>query len=157
MDCEEEYIKDSGKTLGDRLKEHLRPTLPICQHSHATGYPINVDCFSILGREAHGVMGTIKEAMIIHRNGPSLNWDLGTYQLPHIWDEVLLVTLSLHLRSPIATILLNGLAPNGTHMGHTQFSSYWQIWSFPQETFTAIIHHFGTSVHLTLTGDIYRK
>ena len=33
---EEEYIRESGGTFGDRLKEHLRTPSPIYQHSQST-------------------------------------------------------------------------------------------------------------------------
>ena len=79
-DCQKEYIGKSGRASGDRLKEHLRAPSPIYQHSQATGHPINVDCFSIVGREAHGVTKTVKEAMFIHVHGLSHNRNLGKYQ-----------------------------------------------------------------------------
>ena len=45
--------------------------------------------FSILGREDQSIARTIKEAILIRVNVPSLNRNIGKYQLPHIWDEVL--------------------------------------------------------------------
>ena len=44
--CEEEYIGESVRTFGDRLKEHLRAPSPIYEHSHSSGHCINVDSFS---------------------------------------------------------------------------------------------------------------
>ena len=35
------------------------------------------------------VMRTIKEALYIRVNDPSLNRNIGKYHLPHVWDEVL--------------------------------------------------------------------
>ena len=40
----------------------------------------------------------IKEAMCIHVSDPLFNRNLGKYQLPHIWDEVLQDTPPLQLR-----------------------------------------------------------
>ena len=40
----------------------------------------------------------IKEAMYIHVNDPSLNRNLGNYQLPYIWVEVLQDTPSPQLK-----------------------------------------------------------
>ena len=62
------------------------------------GHPVDLECFTILDREAQGVARTIKEAMYIHVNDPPLNRNLGKYQLPHIRDEVLQDTPSLHLK-----------------------------------------------------------
>ena len=81
-----EYIEESGRTFGDRLKKHLRASSPIHQHSNSTGYPVSLDCFAIVHRESQGVTRNIKEVMHIHVNDPSLNSSLGKYQLPHIWD-----------------------------------------------------------------------
>ena len=40
----------------------------------------------------------LKEAMYIHVNDPSLDRNLGKYQLPHIWDQVLQDTPALKLK-----------------------------------------------------------
>ena len=111
-DCEEN-IEKSGRTLGNRLKEHFRCPSPIYQHSQATEHPIRVDCFTIIDREAHCITGTIKEAIFIHVNDPSLDRNLGKYQLPHIWDEVLQDTASLNLRwaTPITPCLWVSTSP----------------------------------------------
>ena len=45
-----EYIEQSGRPFGDRLKEHLRAPTLIYQHSQTIGHQINVDCFIIIGR-----------------------------------------------------------------------------------------------------------
>ena len=41
---------------------------------------------------------TIKEALLIRVNDPSLNRSRGKYYLPHIWDEVLHKTSELKLK-----------------------------------------------------------
>ena len=80
----------------DRLKEHfgtpLLPTQSFYRALHQCGQ------FSIVGREAHGVTRTIKDAMLIRGNDLYLNRSLGKYQLPHIRDNALQDTLTLHLR-----------------------------------------------------------
>ena len=81
-DCLEEYIYESRRTFGDRLREHLRAPSPTYHHSQATGHLVDVDCFISMDREAHGITRTIKEYMFIHVNNPSLNRNLGKYQLP---------------------------------------------------------------------------
>ena len=49
--------------------------------------PLHWINFSIVGREDHNLMRLIKESIYIRVNNPSLNRDIGKYQLPHIWDE----------------------------------------------------------------------
>ena len=79
------------------LKETLRDPFLIHHHSHTVGHPVNPKCFTIVDRESQEVTGNIKEAIYIHVYYPSLNRNLGKYQLPHIWDEVLQDTPSLQL------------------------------------------------------------
>ena len=81
--CTEEYIGESGRTFGDRYNEHLTAPSPIHLHPTSTGYPVSPDCFSIVDREAQGMIRNIKEAMYIRVNDPSLNRNLGKFQLPH--------------------------------------------------------------------------
>ena len=97
-DCKEEYIGESGRTFGNRLKEHLRAPFPIYDHVNASGHGINVDNFSIVDKDAHSTARTIKEAMFIRFNDPTLNGNLGKFQLSHIRDEVLQDTPAFHHR-----------------------------------------------------------
>ena len=94
----EEYIGESGRTLGDRVKECLRAPSPIHQHSNTAGHPVSPDRFTIVHRESQGNTRNIKEAMFIHVNDPSLNRNYGKYQLPHILDQVLQDTAALQLK-----------------------------------------------------------
>ena len=96
--CLQEYIGESRRSFGGRIKEHLRALSPIHHHSHTTVHPVNSECFTIADRESQGVSRTIKEAMYIWVNDHSLNRNLEKYELPHIWDEVLQDTLSLWLK-----------------------------------------------------------
>ena len=52
--CPEEYLEESGRTFGDRLKEHPRAPSPIHPHSHSTGHPVSPQCFTIVDRESPG-------------------------------------------------------------------------------------------------------
>ena len=45
--------------------------------------------FQIIGREENSMVRTIKEAMYIRVNNPTLNRNIGKYNLSHIWDRVL--------------------------------------------------------------------
>ena len=65
-------------------KEHLRALSPIHKHSNSTGPPVSPECFNIVNREPQVFTRNIKEAMYICLNDPSLNSDLGKYQLTHM-------------------------------------------------------------------------
>ena len=88
-DCPEQYIEESGQAFGERFREHLRAPPPIHLHSQTTGHQMDLECFTIINREAQGATRTTKEAMYICKNDPSLNRNLDTYNLPHLWDELL--------------------------------------------------------------------
>ena len=98
INCPKEYIGESGRIFGDRLKEHLRAPSPIHHHSNSTGHPVSPECFTIVHRESQGVTRNIKEPIYICVNDPSLNRNWGKYQLPHIWDQVLQDTPALQLK-----------------------------------------------------------
>ena len=59
---------------------------------------INIENFSIVGREDQNLKRAIKEALFIRVNDPSLNRNVGKFHLPHIWDEVLFNTSELKLK-----------------------------------------------------------
>ena len=91
VDCDEEYIGESSRVFGERFKE------PIFDHTNTTGHNINIENFSIVGREDQNHKRAIKEALFIRVNNPSLNRNIGKFHLPHIWDEVLFNTSKLKL------------------------------------------------------------
>ena len=80
INCREQYIGESGRTLGDRYKECLKAPSPIHLHTSSAGHPVSPECFSIVDREAQGLARNMKKAMYI--NDPSLNRNLGKFQLP---------------------------------------------------------------------------
>ena len=53
--------------------------------------------FKIIGREENSLARTIKEAMYIRVNNPTLNRNIGKYNLPHIWDIVLFIIQNLKI------------------------------------------------------------
>ena len=89
VDCEDVYIGESGRTFAERFREHMRAPSPIHHHFNITGHEVSLDNFSIVGREDQSMARAIRETMLIRVNDPSLNRNIGKYQLPHIWDEVL--------------------------------------------------------------------
>ena len=97
VNCTEEYIGQSGRTFGDRFKEHLKAPSPIHLHTTTTGHPVSPECFSIVGRVSR-LNQEHQGAMYIRVIDPSLNWNLDKFQLPHVWDQVLQHTPRLHLK-----------------------------------------------------------
>ena len=89
---DDEYIGKTSRTFGERFKEHLKEPSPIHHHSINTGHPTTQHNFQIIGREGHGFARTIKESIYIRVNNPTLNRNVGNYNLHHIWDRVLLNT-----------------------------------------------------------------
>ena len=94
LECGEEYKERSARNF----KEHLRTPYPIYDHANMSGHHNKLDNFSIVGRESQTTTRTIKEAMLIRVNNPSLNRNIGKFQLPHILDKVLLNTCDPHLK-----------------------------------------------------------
>ena len=93
-----EYIGETGKSFGERYKAHLRIPYAIFSHFQTTGHNITLDNLSVVGRKSQGLSRTIKETVFIKVNDPPFNRNLGKYQLPCIWDEVLQDTLALCLQ-----------------------------------------------------------
>ena len=97
--CDEENIGETARTLGERCKEHLKQPSPIHVHIQQTGHNTTEDSFNIIGREDQGQAWTIKESIFIRVNNPTLNQNIGKYNLSHIWDRALFNTPGLKLCS----------------------------------------------------------
>ena len=89
MECDKEYRGESSRTFRERFTEYQKAPPPIFDHYSTTGHKISIENFGIVGREDQNLMRTIKEALYIRINDPSLNRNIGKYHLPHIWNEVL--------------------------------------------------------------------
>ena len=98
VECDEEYIGESSRAFGERFREHLKAPSPIYDHSNITGHNVTINNFHIVGREDLSLMRTIKKALYIRVNDPSLNRNVGKYHLPHVWDDVLFNTPELKLK-----------------------------------------------------------
>ena len=68
-----EYIGESARTFAERFKEHQKAPSPIHDHSNISGHDVNIDNFSTVGTEDQNLIRTIKEALYIRVNNPSLN------------------------------------------------------------------------------------
>ena len=97
--CDEEYIGETSRTLGEGCKEHLKQPSPIYAHIQQTSHTIEASIFNIIGKEDQGQARTIKESIYIRVNNPNLNQNIGKYNLSHIWDRVLFNTPGLKLGS----------------------------------------------------------
>ena len=97
LTCDDEYIGETCRTFGERFKEHLKDPSSIHHHSNHTGHPTSQNNFQIIGREGHCLARNIKESIFIRVNNPTLNRNIGKFNLPHIWDRVLLNTPGLTL------------------------------------------------------------
>ena len=98
VDYDEKYIEESGRTFAESFREHMKAPSPIHDHHNITGHEVSLDNFSIVGREDQCIARTIKEAILIRVNDTSLNRNIGKYQLPHIWDEVLVKSPELKFK-----------------------------------------------------------
>ena len=88
VECDEEYIGEFSKKFCREIQGTSQyPFPPIYDHSVISGHSVTIDNFSIVGREDQNLLRTIKEALCIRVNNPSLNKNIGKYHLPHIWDE----------------------------------------------------------------------
>ena len=86
------------RTFGERFKEHLKTPSPIFHHQNISGHITSMDNFKILGREENNMARTIQEAMFIRVNNPTLNKNIGKFNLPHIWDRILFTIPELKLK-----------------------------------------------------------
>ena len=69
-----------------------------CAHT-ANRHNTTDTSFNIIGREDQGLARIIKESIYIRVNNPTLNCNIGKYNLSHIWDRVLFNTPRLKLGS----------------------------------------------------------
>ena len=107
LGCDDEYIGETSRTFGERYKENLKAPSPIHHHGNQTGHPNSHNNFQIIGREGHNLARNKKESIVIRVNNPTLNNNIGKFNLPHIWDRVLLNTQGLNLKGRLIIIAPN--------------------------------------------------
>ena len=98
LGCDDEYIGETSRTFGERYKEHLKGPSAIHHHSSQTGLTTNQNNFQIIGREGQNLARNMKESIYIRVNNPSLNHNIGKFNLSHICNRVLLNTKGLTLK-----------------------------------------------------------
>ena len=106
VDCEEKYIGGSGRTFAQSFTEQMRAQSPIHDYFNITGHEVSLDNFSIVGSKDQSIARAIRDAMLIRVNDPSLNRNIGKYQLPQIWDEVLVKSPELKLKKQINNLII---------------------------------------------------
>ena len=88
-ECDNEYTGESSRTFEERYTENLKAPSQIFEHQNITGHTTKVKNIKIIGRESQNMARVIKEAIYIRGNNPTLNRNIGKYNLPHIWNKVL--------------------------------------------------------------------
>ena len=122
--CDEEYIGETSRTFEERFKEHLKDPSPVHHHSNTTGYITTQDNFQIIGREDHDIARTIKESVFIRVNNPTLNRNIGKFNLHHIWDWVLLINPGLKNSGCVQRTPPLGICSPPTQHIHAQFHRF---------------------------------
>ena len=62
---DDEYIRETSRTFGERHKEHLKAPSPLHHHSNQTGHSTSHNNFQIIGREGHNLARNIKESILL--------------------------------------------------------------------------------------------
>ena len=106
---DEEYIGETSRTFGERFKEHLKDPSPIHHNGNTTKHLTTKDNFQIIGREDHGTSRTITESIYIRVNNPTLNRNIGKFNLHHMWDRVLLNTPGLKINRQVQSTPPSGI------------------------------------------------
>ena len=71
VECDQEYIRESSRTCGERFKEHLKHPVQIYDHFNTTGYTTTLENFSTVGREDQNLITLIKGDIHIRVSSPS--------------------------------------------------------------------------------------
>ena len=84
INCDDKYIGETSRTFGEKYKEHLKDASPIHYHNNQTNHSINHNNFKLIGREGHHLSRYIKESIFIRVKNPTLNNNVGKFNLPHL-------------------------------------------------------------------------
>ena len=71
------------------VQRTFKSTITNFEHQNITGHTASVEKFKIISRKGQNMARAIKETIYIRVNNPTLNRNIGKYNLPHIWDKVL--------------------------------------------------------------------
>ena len=126
INCPSAYIGESGRSLGERVKEHFKAPSPIHLCSSTTGHPMDPEQFNIVHKDGNSHSMTIKEAMFICMQDPTLKRNLGKYQLPHIWDHLLLASPTLQCKPSSIPTTPTPITPPLVPLSPSSHCPYWQ-------------------------------
>ena len=99
LGCDDEYKRGNLQDLWWKIQRAPgRPPLLFITIVLKLAILTNHNNFQIIGREGHNLARNIKESIYIRVNNPSLNNNIGKFNLSHIWDRVLLNTKGLTLK-----------------------------------------------------------
>ena len=62
LGCKEQYTGETGRTLGDRVKEHMKAPSPKHLHTSTTEHSISTDNFIIIDKATQSTTRNIREA-----------------------------------------------------------------------------------------------
>ena len=137
INCPWAYIGEWGRSLGERVKEHFKAPSPIHHHSTTTGHPMDPDQFNIVHKEVNSHYRTIKEAMFIQVQDPTLNRILqstsyctyGTTSFRHHPPySVSLQTIQLHPQPPKPLLVPPPPLTHTPPTVHNGGSTYFFLW-----------------------------
>ena len=92
--CDDSYIEETQRSLKARFSEHKRPSsvnLEVSKHINCD-YPdhrIALDNVRILEVELKWFERGVRESIQIRINSPTLNKDMGRYNLLPVWNNIL--------------------------------------------------------------------
>ena len=109
LECDKEYIGQTSRTFGERFIEHLKDSSPMHHHSNTICHLTTKGNFQITGRKDHGTARTIKESIYIRVSNPTLNRNIGKFNLHHIWDRVLLNTPGCKINRQVQSTCPSGI------------------------------------------------
>ena len=93
LDKVEKRLNRSSRQVNDGGNNNVQSANHGVQNR--TGHTTNQNNFQIIGREGHNLARNIKESVYIRVNNPTLNNNIGKFNLSNIWDRVLLNTKDL--------------------------------------------------------------
>ena len=81
--CDDFYIGETGRKMGQRFKEHMSSDKEsaVLDHLKKTGHRFSFDDINILARENYFASRKTREALEIHKYKPTLNKD-GGWMIP---------------------------------------------------------------------------
>ena len=101
LGCDDEYIGETSRTFGERYKYLPEGPLSYSSPQQPTGNLTSHNNFKIIERKGHNLARNIKESIYIRVNNPTLYNNIDKFNLPHIWNRVLLNTKGLNSKRQV--------------------------------------------------------